>query len=371
MRTISSSRRWVLFGLAALIAALTVPAGSANGAPMRQDPEFTIFAIGFVDMFGGNDPNCPGCDGVYQPDDETFAANNPLPQLEFFVLDTTGTEVARATTDELSSLQRAEFVLPALVEGEEYTLELVAAPDGWELCPNESKTRVLAFEDFQLDSVREDFHFWQGCQDGGATATPTEPGPGETPTMETPGGPTPVPPTDMPDDGDDDEDKGASSRADGQRLGSIKGLVFIDTNQDGALGSSEPGLNDVGVHLRGGGLDLFQVTGGTGQFSFDGLGAGEYDVFIQPGPEWRVTTPSLYKVKVNGNVVMGIDFGLVRIGEPAKPAAPVRPGPVNRLPPTGVADLPTSGLLGIVALVLGAVAVVGFSFERRRLRDQA
>lgn len=356
MRTILSSRWLTFFGAAALLAALTGPAGSAHSAPLKQDPQFTIFAIGFVDMFGGDDPNCPGCDGVYQPEDEQFATDNPLPQLEFIVLDATDTEVARDTTEALATLQRAELVVPALVEGEEYTLELVSAPDGWELCPNESKTRTLTFDDFQLDSTREDFHFWQGCQDGQATPTATsEPG-------ETPDGNTPVPPTPKPSgtkSSDDNNDK--------QRLGSIKGLVFVDTNQDGALGPTEPGLNDVGVHLRGGGLDLFQVTPGTGTFSFDGLGAGEYDVFIQPGPEWRVTTPSLYKVKVDGNVVQGIDFGLVRTGEPAKPMAP-KPDDVKRLPPTGVADLPTSGLLGIVAMVLGAVALVGFSFERRRMR---
>ena len=350
MRTFLSSRWFVFLGAAAFVAGLATPARLVRSAPLHQDPTVDIFVIGFVDIFGGDDPDCPGCDGEYTSEDEDFARSNPLPALEFIVKDSTGTEVARVTSEELSTLQRATITVPALAEGEEYTLELVGAPAGWELCPNESKTRTLTADDFQLgDSTREDFHFWQGCDVVQPTAT-TEPG-------ETPGA-TSVPPTAKPD-GDKKE-----SSSEKQRLGSIKGLAFIDENQDGKLGPAEPGLNDVGVHLRGGGLDLFQVTGSTGQFSFDGLGAGEYDVFIQPGPEWKVTTPSLYKVKVDGNVVMGIDFGLVRQGA-ARPMAQPMPG--IKLPPTGVADLPTSGLLGVVALVLAAVAVVGFSFERRRM----
>jgi len=318
-------------------------------AQTTEPPMFTIFAIGNPDLFGGDDPDCPGCDGDIAPEDEDLAEQNPLPQLEFRVLDGTNTEIASQTTEPLGVLQRAMIEVPALEDGEEYTLELVSVPAGWELCSNdEGPTRTLTLDDFQLgDSTREDFFFWVGCQ---AIETPTS-----TPTGGTvpPNGPTATPrPTRKPGGGGDTNDL--------QRLGSIKGLAFIDQNQDGRLGPTEPGLNDVGVHLRGGGLDLFQITGPTGQFSFEGLGAGEYDVFIQPGPEWRVTTPSLYKVKVNGNMVQGIDFGLVRTGAP--PAKPTGP----RLPATGVADLPMSGLLGVVALVLSVVAAVGFGFERRR-----
>ncbi len=357
MQTMLSLRWRAVLAAAVLVAGAAALFAPTHSTVRAQENPLTIFAIGFVDVAGGSDANCPGCDGEFGADDEAFATDNPLPELEFIVKDQGGTEIASGFTEALANLQRAQIEVPELLEGEEYTLELVQAPDGWQLCPNESASRTLTIDDFQLGSTREDFHFWKGCQ-AQATETPT----GEEPTVTPPSGATPKP-TAKPggEDKDDDDDE---HRATTERLGSIKGLVFGDQNQDGSLGPSEPGMSGVGVHLRGGGLDLYQVSSGTGQFSFDGLGAGEYDVFVQTGPEWKITTPALYKVKVNGDTVMGIDFGLVRTG-----AAPSEAHRVRRLPPTGVADLPTSGLLGAIAAVLGAVAVVGYSFERRRARQ--
>lgn len=358
--------RWTVFlCLAALLAALApvakaapLPQGS-DQSDAEQEPTLTIFAIGFVDVFGGDDPDCPGCDGEFQPEDEDFANDNPLPQLEFVVYDDGGVEIARATTDMLATLQRAMIEVPELLDGETYTLELASAPAGWELCANESASRELTLDDFQLGNTREDFHFWQGC-DAAPTATPPD-GPTAEPTE--PGGPT-AEPTEEGNGGDDGEDEDKEEAKTGPALGSIRGLVFVDNNQDGTLGSDEPGMGGVNVHLRGGGLDLVQSSSGTGQFSFDGLGAGEYDVFIEVGSEWRVTTPSLFKVTVKGNTVMGIDFGLVRSGA----AKPSMAGKAERMPATGIADLPKSNLLGIVALILGVAAVLGFSFERRQRR---
>ncbi|MCE7937340.1 MAG: hypothetical protein DYG90_01840 [Chloroflexi bacterium CFX6] len=355
MQTMLSLRWRAVLAAAVLVAGAAALFAPPHQTAQAQDNPLTIFAIGFVDVAGGDDPNCPGCDGEFGEEDEDFATNNPLPELEFIVKDQGGTEIASGFTEPLANLQRAQIEVPELLDGEEYTLELVSPPNGWQLCPNESASRTLTIDDFQLGSTREDFHFWMGCQ---AQATPTTPG--EEPTVTPPSGATPKATSKPGDDDDDDDDE---HRATTERLGSIKGLVFTDQNQDGSLGPSEPGMSGVGVHLRGGGLDLYQVSSSTGQFSFDGLGAGEYDVFVQTGPEWKITTPALYKVKVNGDTVMGIDFGLVRTGaEPAKAHRGMR------LPPTGVADLPTSGLLGAIAAVLGAVAVVGYTFERRRAR---
>jgi hypothetical protein len=336
-----------------LLAAMAFHAGatSVESAPQRQ-ATFTILAIGFVDLFGGNDPDCPGCNLEYDPEDEEAAMTDPLPEMEFRVLDTDGNEIARDVTTPLAGLQRVSFEVPELADGEQYTLELVTPPVGWELCPNEAASRVLVLDDFQLATTRADYHFWHGCDLGEPTSTPT-----------TPGGPTATP-TKPPEDEDEEEEDGEP-----QQLGSIKGLAFIDLEGDGILGPNDPGLNDVGVHLVGGGLQLFQVTGSTGQFSFDGLGAGEYDVFVQPGPEWRVTTPSRYKVKVSGNVVTGIDFGFVRVGAaPPKKIKRVAPGAGVRLPSTGFTDLPMSRLMGVVALILAALTVVGFSTERFKQR---
>jgi len=350
MRTLLTHRWLLLLVLVALVAAGSGPR-PAHATPHQQT--LTILALGFVDVFGGSDPNCPGCNGEYDPEDEQEAMNDPLPSMTFVVLDAGGAELDRQQSTPLAGLQRATFEVPELPE---YTLVLETDPAGWTLCSNESRRRQLTQDDFQLGSTREDFHFTKGCLQG------------ETPTPEptVPGGPTAPPPGDTPDPGDDDEQKEPF-----ERLGAIHGLAFIDLNQDGKLGPDEPGLNDVAVHLAGGGLDLVQLSRVTGQYSFDGLGTGEYDLFISPGPEWRVTTPSKYSaVHVDRNTVMGIDFGLVRVGPPAAaPAAPrlvaPAPGAGIRLPSAGIANLPVSGTLGLLGLVLGALAVLGIAVERR------
>jgi hypothetical protein len=173
----------------------------------------------------------------------------------------------------------------------------------------------------------------------------------------------PIPPTTP-------ESSGSGARDDKVRLGYIKGVAFIDLDQDGTLDPDDPGLNDVGVHLVGGGLDLLNITGATGQFSFDGLGAGRYDVFIAPGPEWRVTTKSRYDgVRVRRDVVQGVDFGLTRVG-----AAPVASGGKPKagkhglpsLPKTGIAAAPATGMLALVTVVLGLIAATGWAIDRRR-----
>ncbi len=181
--------------------------------------------------------------------------------------------------------------------------------------------------------------------------------PPETATMMAPTATSETPATPKP---------GGGGHDDKDRIGYIKGVAFIDLDQDGKLDPNDPGLNDVGVHLVGGGLDLLIITGPTGQFSFDGLGAGRYDVFIAPGPEWRVTTPSRYNgVRVQHNVVQGIDFGLTRVGAaPSGKAATDKHG-MPKLPKTGVGELPSSALLALVAVVLGVVAVTGLALERR------
>ncbi len=353
------SLRWLSI---LLVAAVFATAGApVHAAPLQQQPTVTIIILGFVDVAGGNDPQCPGCNGEFDPEDQQVAQDDPLPAFTIIVRDMAGQELARETTQPLAGLQRVSIDIP---EDTEYTVVLEGDPTGWLLCPNESSTRQLTADDFQLGNALEEFHFWKGCASQ-PTATPTATTePGVEPTV--PPGPEP---TKKPDDGG--AEKKEEQPEEGPGLGSIRGLAFIDTNQDGLLGPDEPGLNDVGVHLIGGGAQMFQVTNAAGQYSFDGLGAGPYDVFIDPGPEWRVTTTKKYgAVQVSGTAVLGIDFGMVRVGEvPAAPAEDPelvvpQAGAGIRLPATGIAEVPTNRLLGIMALVLGVLAVLGFSSER-------
>lgn len=150
-------------------------------------------------------------------------------------------------------------------------------------------------------------------------------------------------------------------------LGYIKGVAFLDADQNGALGPSDPGLNDVEVYLDGGGLQLHQITPAIGSFSFDGLGAGTYSVYIKPGSEWRITTPPRYEITLKpGGLVTGVDFGLARRDTP--PAAP-RTAPATmhiQLPSTGMGDLPPIALITLLGLVLASLSAVGAAFERFR-----
>jgi hypothetical protein len=350
--------RW--FAIALLAALLTAGVRPAHAAPLRQDVQINIVA--FVDVAPATDPNCPGCNGEFDAEDSDFAANNPLPSMTFIVKDSTGAEIARGDTTELTvGIQRYLFTVP---EGPQFTVELDSAPSPWQLCPNESASRTLTDTDFQLGNARVEYHFTQGCNAGGET--PTIEVPTETPTTPVPGQPTntPVPPakvTEKPKSSTRDETEPA--------LGYIKGIAFIDENQNGKLDPTDPGLNDVKVYLDGGGLQLSLVTPGTGNYSFDGLGPGTYDVYINPGPEWKITTQQKYVVTVApGQVVMGIDFGLARVGSTVTTMPTAGRG--VRQPATGIADLPAAPLLGMATLLLGALGALGMSLERRRARQQ-
>lgn len=366
----------------------------AMAAPARQQATLTIFAIGFADLAGGDDPNCPGCDEFFDPEaDEPLAAENPLPGLTFTVTDKDGVEVGTFTTEQLATLQRGMIDVPDLADGETYTLELTGVPAGWELCASQSASRTLTVDDFQLGSTRQDFFLNLICDnteptavptvDPNVTVAPTQPGATDVPGATSEPKPTKKPGSNGGDDDDDDDKGGSAGSSSGASttgvttsggttagggigmisggngsggLGDIMGLAFIDVDNNGLLGPNDPGLNDVGVHLEGGGLKLYQVTGATGQFSFAGVGAGEYDVYITVGSEWRITTPARYHVKITGGKVSGVDFGMNRGAAPK----------AVRMPATGIANLPAAGLAGGLALLLSALGAMGFVMERRR-----
>ncbi len=359
----------------AALGATTSPA--VHAAPAAQDT-LTILAVGFVDVAGGSDPECPACNGEYDEDDENFAMTTPLTSMEFVVTDDGGAEVARGTTTPLAGFQRVTFEVPDLADDETYTLALVGDPSGWQLCFDDAPARTLSFMDFSLGNTREDFRFYQGCAGVvDPTAVPMA-------TLR-PGDPTPVRPvpTARPGGGsgsDDGDGKRQDSRFETDQLGSIKGIVFVDNNEDGVFQAGEPGLNGVDVKLRGGGLQLVHLTDGTGVFNFEALGAGVYDLFIEPGSEWYITTPNKYVVPVAGGINGGYDFGLLRhtdrgrmhppAHKPTYQHAPryVAPsaGSGVRLPSTGFSDIPPLPRFGLLAAALGALAAFGFVSERRR-----
>lgn len=331
-------------------------AGRLSAAPAAQGGTIGLIIVGHVDVDGGPDPNCPTCNGVEDQADQDYADTDPLPEIEFAIFDISGTEVARGTTTaQGNAVQILTQDVPELGPDEEYTVEIQSGPDGWEVCKGETSQTVNEGDVGVSGSARLDFYFYKTefCQNGQPTETPD--------TTATPGGDTPVPGTSATPAPTSKPSGGSTRHKDKeQKLGAIAGVAFIDENQNGVIDPGEPGLDHVGINIHGGGLQKVFITGGPGNYSFDGLGVGEYDVFIQPGAEWKITTPSRYHVKVNGNHVVGIDFGLVRSGAKAKASATVR------LPATGIADVPLAPALGGLATLLGGLAALGFVFERRR-----
>jgi hypothetical protein len=406
MRRLFSARGLAFLLIAAAVLATGVP---AQAAPAQQ-ATVTITVFSYVDVAGNAGPGfpAPACNLEFDPDDEAFAQANPLDPHTFILKSGgSGSEIERQTTTALATLQRARF--ENIAEEDSYILELESVPAGWTLCPQESMTRNLTSADFALNRARVTYHFFKPGQvtpGPGETATPTPPTPTTPAPTVTPGGPTltPTPPRTPPPTvvptgrptqgprptegparptsppsggGDEGEATGAAAVAvlpglDCTGLGSIKGVAFIDQNADGKLGPTEPGLNDVGVRLHGGGLQLTAITPASGQYHFEGLGPGEYDVFVAPGPEWKVTTPTKYVVSVRCNVNVGYDFGLIRHSDlPAGAPLPAAPAPVPgiKLPATGVMSAPQLPMFGGLALVLGLVGLVGLTVERRRSRQ--
>ncbi len=397
-------------GAGATQSPVATPVPGATATPVPSGNTVSLLVVSFVDVDGGSDPGCPACNGELDDGDDDYATGDPLTPMEFVVRNAAGGEVARGQTSALANLQQVAFDVPELSAGASYSVELVASPDEWLLCFNDAPRKVIAASDFQLGSARADFYFYKQpfCPNVAPPVVPTQP-PSE-------------PPSGDDDDDDDDDNNGGSGGGSGSGssgggsgggagsaapapggggtggrvgggmgapgagggvgriagpgggsgLGQIKGMGFIDSNANGRFEAGEPGLNDLRIILRGGGLDLNYITDGTGAYNFGTLGAGEYDVSIEPGAEWFITTPQLWKVTVEGDIVTNVNFGLIRhtdLAAKRKPAPQVHRPAKNhqvRLPSTGIADLPTAPLLGVLAALLGGLAMVGLAAERRR-----
>lgn len=168
--------------------------GQSESVPSRTPPvatprprtpvapkQWTVFGIGLIDVAGGSDPACPGCNGRLDPEDEAFAAGQPLPTYELRLLASDGREVARTSTAPLASLQRGRMDVPPLAAGDFYRLEIIATPAGWHVCEAVSDSGLLRPEDFQLGSARVDVFFHrQTCPPIQATGTPPSSGPAPT-----------------------------------------------------------------------------------------------------------------------------------------------------------------------------------------------
>ena len=395
--TLTLSRRSRLFAALAVIAGLVVgmAAGTdgvanAQDTPDQDGPRISIVA--FPDVAGEGDfwPTCAGCDGEFTAADALIASADPLPALEIRIRDAAGMTQTATSAALSQGRQAAGFMVPTAGD---YTVEIVSIPSDWSLCPSASMSVSISAADFDPTSelARVDFPFTRGCDTlatdtpvptvvtptvtpGGPTFTPAPPTATRfVPATLTPGGPTVTPgpsPTSDPDDDDDDDGDSSSGSSGGSgssgpdlgARGSIRGLVFIDSNGDGALGPDEPGVGGVRITLDGGGEGFHVTTSGAGSYEFGGLAIGSYNVSIDMPAGYSLSTTGRYEgVSVNNQTILGIDFGLVHGDQPAASSSGV-----SSLPSTGVLTGAPGGLLFGLALITALLGALGLALERRR-----
>ncbi len=161
---------WILLGLIGLIAGWQ-PGMPETGEPDEPTQQGTIFVLGFVDVTGGGDPDCPHCNLEFDSDDEAYARSYPLEAFTVRLLDGEQ-EIGRFQSELLDVVHRVQIPVEIPDEGERWIVELVAPPPGWALCENQTAARSVVADDFQLGSTRLDFFFSTGCPPGSAPATP-------------------------------------------------------------------------------------------------------------------------------------------------------------------------------------------------------
>jgi hypothetical protein len=352
----------------ALAAAVAVSAADrAAAAPVLQTSG-RIVVVGYPDLVGtGPQPGCAGCDRAFGNGDSVAASAAPLPLLDFVLRDDSGTVVDRRMTSALADGRRpASF--PVAGPGS-FSVELVAVPDGWSICPNDTPSKSITAADFDADGrVQLDFYFWRGCV---VAATPTATAIGG-PTA--PVGPTPTPrggvrPTLTPRPGgmtsQDDQATAAPPAAGPSGAGEVRGLVYIDLEQDGVLAADDPGLGPVVVRVTGEGRSAEVTTPIAGTFTFANLPAGTYVVTVAVPNGYRLTTAGSREVAVAGGVTMGVDFGLFPVAGLQSLPVPPRTGPPPRLPLAGGTSEPANGMVAGFAALIALLGALGFTLERR------
>ncbi len=165
----------------------------------------------------------------------------------------------------------------------------------------------------------------------------------------------------------------AWAQADAAASGSIAGFVFLDSDGDGVLGPSEPGLTVVPVQLKGP-VDRTVLSSMNGAYSFTDLPPGSYDISVEPGPEWSAQSQGMYAgLVVNGDALENVNFAL----EAARPPADVAPAPEATGPsaaaPGDEVDALAAGIqmLGALGLADGSAVDPATLDALRRSLDEA
>ncbi len=130
-------------------------------------PSLTLYVIGKVDIAGGRSEDCPGCNLYLSSADLEYWDEHPLGEMRYRVLDASG-QVLAVQSSQPDGRTIIDVRRPH--PGEVYTLELLAPPSGFALCPN--NPHIRRFEASTLPTWQEEFFFWAGCPRGSAPLTP-------------------------------------------------------------------------------------------------------------------------------------------------------------------------------------------------------
>ncbi|MCL4869393.1 MAG: hypothetical protein KJ063_10510 [Anaerolineae bacterium] len=181
--------------------------------------------------------------------------------------------------------------------------------------------------------------------------TPTSEGsetPTHTPTVapatNTP--PPPSPPTGEPP---------PSSGGGGQNIGSIRGTIYEDKNNDGrCVGQNEPPLSGIVIRFisNDGQTTVFLESGGDGSYGLVAAGLGTWQVSAIPPAGYSVSSAAVHSVFLDQTqpVAVGVDFCIRR-------GAIAAPGPAV-LPASGAVVAPAILFLTFTGLVFILVGVV-------------
>ncbi len=152
------------------------PTADPYPPPLPGTP-LQLRAIGSVDVVGGMDQDCPGCDAVYDGEDRHHAAERAIEQMRFEIRDARGTPIATAISSAIDQeQQRALIDFPAPPITAPHRIVVAATPVGWAICPDLVDGQAVRAEDFRYRgrSVEYRFGFWSGCP----APIPTPPAPG-------------------------------------------------------------------------------------------------------------------------------------------------------------------------------------------------
>ncbi len=147
------------------------------------------------------------------------------------------------------------------------------------------------------------------------------------------------------------------------RPGSISGHKWLDLDGDGVHDSGEPGLGNVTITLKGGGLQTSVLTKSDGSYLFDGLEPGTYEVAEIVPANMVNTSPVSRTVQLgSGEAEIDVDFLNAVVQTGGEVVTPPRGlGGADHLPRTGLETglqifyFLISGLFLLVLITLIAV----------------